>query len=439
MDSLEATIESWKVPRREALLRQLAAANRNSVWMLLAVATVTLILGVLIDWPRTFAEPILTVVIIGYMAGPILFFFLRTAATPRKRIEELKDSTKFGEYDKYRLQKLYDETQKKLALPDERIPLFVVADKNLNAAMMRVSLGPFFRSLTGIYLNRQVLHKLSPAEVQDILGHELGHYHRYFLISDRFSWLFILAGAILGLFIAQQFQVDGYWGLFPVMICGQAFYFLMGLQRARHAKAIEFLCDDLGAHVHGIATSISGLMKLGVEAEIKTALLQEAAFSPNRGKLQVHEIAEAIEQAVPYGHTSRAELEAAVQAQLKKKASEGPSVSGFLRYAWQGDADAEADDEYQQQMRKLKKLRASPRIPWEDLLDDPSHVEFDEKTVPYLIQMIVRQPEAKLFHSLEMVIEAPDTHPPLEARILYLWLNREAIEAGRRSLERGQH
>ena len=68
---------------------------------------------------------------------------------------------------------------------------------------MHLGFGGFFKSLNGVYLNRQVLHKLEPEEVQDVMGHELGHYYKHYLLGDRFRAITTALGALLGIYVSQ--------------------------------------------------------------------------------------------------------------------------------------------------------------------------------------------------------------------------------------------
>ena len=192
--------------------------------------------------------------------------------------------------------------------------------------------------------------------------------------------------------------------------------------------AIEFLCDDLGAQVNGIATSVAGLMKLGAEMEVLTAIQQQAVLSTSQGKLNAHEIVEAIFTAIPYGHATPEEIQKAVAKQIEKRSQQGATLGGFLRYMWQSDVDAEAGEELEKAMRKLKALERIPRLPWESLLDNSKEIRFTEHTLAALVAMIESNPEAELFHTPEALGESDGQHPPLKSRVLYLWHNRQEIE-----------
>ncbi len=417
----------FNVPRRQQLLQQIETANRWGVMLAVAQFLAVIVLAILIDWNRAIAEPWVTTVAIGAVVGPFAMELLRFWVVKKKRIEELKEQTRFGDFDKHKLAKLYQDTLRRLRLPDDRLPVYVVADKSMNAAMMHVGMGRLFRALNGIYLNRQVLHKLSADEIQDIMGHELGHYYRHYLLSDRYRLLTLVLGSMLGMLVAQSLGMEGFFSMIALLVCSQAFWWVAAWQRARHSMAIEFLCDDLGAQVNGISTSVAGLMKLGAEMEVLTAIQQQAILSSSQGKLDAHEVVEAIFAAIPYGHATPEEIQKAVAKQIEKRSQQGATIGGFLRYMWQSDVDAEAGAELEKTMRKLKALQRVPRLDWEALLDDTNEIRFSERNLPALVAMIESQPEAELFHTPEALGETDGQHPPLKLRVLYLWHNRHEI------------
>ncbi len=417
-----------KTPRREDLLSQLEAANRWGAVLVLAQLVGVAILGALVDWSDVLQQPLTSTVAIAAIVGPFAMSILTFWAQNKKEIGDLKEQTRFGQFDKHQLRNLFQDTLRRLRLPDKRIPVYIVADKFTNAAMMHVGLGGFFKSLNGVYLNRQALHKFTPAEVQDIMGHELGHYYRYYLITDRFRIVTLALGVCAGLYAVQIIGLNTYVGYIVLAAIAGVLWKLNAIQTARHIWAIEYLCDDLGAHVQGVAVSIAGLMKLGAEWEVLTAVQQQAAFSAHRGQLNALDVAEAIATAIPYGHASREELQAAVEKSLKQKAQRGATLGGFLKYMWHSDGQAEVDEEFDQQMLKLQTLRTIPRIPWESLLARPGEIEFTQDRLAALIELIEQFPQAALFHTPEAFGEKDPMHPPLKQRILYLWRNRAAIE-----------
>ncbi len=94
-----------------------------------------------------------------------------------------------------------------------------------------------------------------------------------------------------------------------------------------------------------------------------TAVQQQAVFSAHRGKLNAHEVVEAINEAIPYGHATTEELHQALEKRIKQKSEQGASLGGFLRYMWQSDVDAEVSEEFENEMRKLKAF-ANTSLAW---------------------------------------------------------------------------
>ena len=415
------------VPRRSDLIAQMERANRFA-WLLLVVE-ISLI-GVscaLVDWAGVVREPVFTAFAIFAMVSPFATSIASHWAQKKKRIEDLKETTRFGQYDKYSLQKLFRETLAKLRLPEEDLPVYIVANRSMNAAALHVGFGSFLKSLNGIYLNRQTLHKLEPDEIQDLMGHELGHYYKYYLVIDRFRIITVVLGSLFGILAVQRIGLDGYAGYMILMFVTGVAWWLSSLPYTRNATAIEFLCDDFGAQVGGVFASIQGLLKLGLSSEVECVVMQQAVLSKVAGNLNPTELVETIFGAIPYGHASREEIEDRVKSDLKKRASQqSPSLMGFLRYMWNSDADANAAEELEQAAKQIAKLQTQPRLDWERLLANPSQIRFTEQGMRQLMVLIESEPDKLLFR----VPEEPDAvHPPLRTRILYLWHNRAEIES----------
>lgn len=419
---------AYTVPKRQELLSQLASANRwGRTWLGLQLVLIVALAATL-DWPRVLHEPLGSSFAIAVFVGPFAMEIARYWAQQKKEIGDLKEQTRFGEFDKHRLRTLFQETLRRLKLPETPLPVFIVANRFSNAASMHIGLGSLFRSINGIYLHRQALHKLTPEEVQDIMGHELGHFYRYYLVTERFRFIPLALGSLACLVAVQAFGLNSFFSMLILMVAASVVWKFSAWQTARHIWCIEYLCDDLGAQVHNVAVSVTGLMKLGAEAEVLTAVQQQAARSANRGNLNAQEIADAIASAVPYGHATQAEIEAAVHKSLKLKAAQGPSIGGFLHYMWNSDVDAAANEQFETQMKQLTNLQAVPRIPWEKLLADPTEIRFNEQSLEALVELIEQFPQAELFHIPEALGGVDPLHPPLKQRIIYLWRNRHDIE-----------
>ena len=414
-------------PRRSDLILQMNKANRFA-WLLLSVEVVVIgIVGAMVDWQWVIREPMLTTIAIGAMVCPFATSIAMHMATKRTRICDLKDSTRFGQYDKIRLQSLFRDTLATLRLPDENLPVFIVASTSINAAAMHVGFGSLLKSLNGIYLNRQTLHKLEPTEVQDIMGHELGHYYKYYLVLDRFRMVTVSMGSLLGILAIQRIGLDGYLGYLLLTGVAAVAWKLSSLPYARNATAIEFLCDDFGAQVGGVIPSIQGLLKMGLASEVECAVIQQAILSKVAGNFNPSELIDAITASIPYGHATRQEIADKVDREIRNRAANNAmSIGGLLRYMWNSDNDSDAAEELQENARKLKKLQSESRLNWEELLPNPNQIQFTEERIRQLLSMIESRPNELLFR----LAESPDdVHPPLRTRILYLWHNRSEIEA----------
>ncbi len=415
------------VPKRQDLIDRLQRANKNAWPLVFALILGIAIFSALIDWERALNEPLLSFIALAVAAGPFARDILMFAVAKRKRVEDLKEQTRFGQYDKYLLQSLYKDTLKRLKLPDLGVPLFIVADRSMNAAAMHLGFGSFFKSINGIYLHRQVLHKLNPQEVQDIVGHELGHYFKYYLIIDRFRILTIVLATLATLWVVQVNRMDGILAYIVISLVPGLVWWISGLPYAYNATAIEYLCDDFGAQVNGIIPSVNGLMKIGAEAELQTIVIQQATMSKAAGNLNASELIETIFNSIPYGNATREEIETKVNAEIKKRAeNRDVTLFGFLNFLLIGEQEAATDEMLEEQVKAIQRLQSKPRLDWEALLMDASNIDFDEESLPMLIAMIDRDPTYPLFRIPES--QEDGVHPPIKSRILYLWHNRAEIE-----------
>lgn len=418
------------VPRRSALIDQLARANRQA-WVLLVVEVLLIVLvGIFIDWNWVVQQPIMATIAIGYMVRPFGYSLLIQAVQKKTRIQDLRESTRFGQYDKHRLLALYRDTLNRLRLSDDSLSVYITAGRSINAGALHVGLGSVFKWFNGIFLNRQTLHKLEPAELQDIIGHELGHYYKHYLVIDRFRIVTLTLGSLLAIFAAQRFGLANFLGYFILICVPLVVWKLSGLPHARNAHAIEYLCDDFGAQVGGVMPSINGLLKLGQSAEIECAVLQQAILSKIAGNFNPMELVETVLGSIPYGHATRDEIEAQVNRSLRERAAnQKMSLGGLFHYMWNSDTDAEAAEELEEQAKRLAKLQLVPRLDWESLLQDPTRVQFSEEGVRALVEMIAEHPEHELFRIPDVMDPSLDSHPPLKSRVLYLWFNRTEIES----------
>ena len=132
------TVHPPSVPRRPELLAKLAFANKLGwLWVILNLGG-CIAAGIYIDWQAVLREPLVSTVAIGMMVGPSIMPILYLWAQNKKEIGDLKETTRFGVYDKHHLRTLFQETMQKLGMPDD-LRVYITADKSMNA--MSVNLG----------------------------------------------------------------------------------------------------------------------------------------------------------------------------------------------------------------------------------------------------------------------------------------------------------
>jgi Zn-dependent protease with chaperone function len=422
------------VPSYRQLLASVDSWNRIA-WVIIGFQLFGSIgLIAIVDWPKVVNQPLFAIAAISVMALPVASSIILSRLEKKKRISDLRESTKFGLYDKHLLEKLYRETLMKLRLPQGSLHLYIVADRTLNASASHFGFGELFAWLNGIHVNRQVLHHLAPEEVRDIIGHELGHYYRYFLVTDRFRIVGLLFGATLGIFLSQWIAVVALLDYVIIFLVPALVFYINSIPYRYCAQSIEYLCDAMGAQVGGVIPSIQGLLKIGHFSEIESSVVYQAAASNLAGKFEADELIEAVQRSIPYGVTSRSEIEQLVEQELKKKAkAQGPSLGGLLRYMWSSDTDEEAKEELEKQAARFLKAQSIPRLDWESVLQSRDRVILDDNKMAILVKLIEEQPEKPLFRVLSEINpndeDNPNTHPPIRSRILFLWFNRREIES----------
>jgi len=342
----------------------------------------------------------------------------------KRRFEDIKETTRFGELDKYKLQSIYTAAIQRLNIQTAKPPPgYVTNDKSLNASALR--LGGLLGGLNGIYLNRQVLYRLSGPEIQSVIGHELGHYFRFRLTGDRFQLLTLVLGAMVGIFVIQLVHLEGFFGFVVLAVTSSVFWMINNASKMRYGQTIEFLCDDYGAQLNGVEVSISALLKLYADTESKQLIqLEFLARCAHNPLLSPKEVLDAIQKATPYGDVADTEMYDTIRRDLKNRArkNQTTSVAGFLDYIRDNETD-EVDHkaELEQQAKMVNQIE---RLDWESILTDRNQIELSTDQVEQLAQMILASPEKSLFQIPE--IGGDGIHPPIAARILYLWKNQNS-------------
>ena len=420
-------VTSRSIPRREDLLSQYRQTRRLATCWIVVQIVLSLLAGVLIDWGQVLQSPLVTTVVVAALLSGELFSVLRLAAAQKVEIGRLKETTRFGVYDRHQLRALVDDVLDRMRIPLPGPPVYVTADRTVNAAALRLGISGLLPRMNGIYLPRQVLHRLNAAELQDLIAHELGHYYRYPQVLHRFAEVGLVLGVLAGLVALQKFDLESYVSLLAIVGCGWAIRFVSGFLLSSPSVAIEYLCDELGAEMHGVVTSVNGLLKAGADSELQLALQQQELGNRRYGNLRAEEIVESISTAIPYGHSTREQIQQVVADSLKRRAQQnrGLSLGGFLTHAWSGEESSAVDE----LVADLGKLQQLPRLDWESLLERPGEIALDEFGVRALAELLEQRPDLVLFRLPEELDSVQLSHPSFRRRILYLWKNRESIEA----------
>ena len=428
MSSLEEEAEYRKLRRAEMLRGYHSANGQARIWLLFQLVSI-LGLSLYMEWRTLLLHPWVTVIALGMLVGPHLTPLVILWAKPKKEIGNLKETTKFGEFDKHNLRQLFRLTAEKLMLPHRDLPVFITADKSVSAANVRLGLLGAMRGMNGVYLNRQVLHRMTPDEVQVLMGHELGHYHKYSSLHDRFGALSSLVGALLGFVMGQASQIGPGGSVMLSVGCAflvQKFDNFYWRNKGNHNY---FLCDDYAAQVHGVGKCVDVLIKLGVDAELQIAIQQQAALAGNIANVSKQGILQAVERELPYGHTSVEEMVGAIERAIKVQTQKEnqKSLVGFLDYMWNSGSQEYEEAEVEQTMMLYKQLDALPRVDWERCLDDPTEIQFDELSLGKLSECLVEEP-GLLFRIPGEAGWQVGEEPTLKERVIYLLLNRKEIE-----------
>ena len=416
------------VPTRDSLIDSLRRANRATLLSLpLQAILVLLLAGYAIDWSLVKSEPFMSVVVAFIMIGPTLFGLARLAAQNKKEITKLRDGAKIGNFTKPELIALARDVERTLGIGKSRV--FITGEKDLNAAAIQVGLGSIFPSLNAIYLNRAALHCLNRDEMATVIGHELAHVARHYLLWDKLLFLRMVGFILIGLYARQYFHGNDTFEVMGPVFIGGALQFLSGMYRGRFAHTLEYLCDDAGAVVAGIVPAIRAELKIAARSEAYQSLFRRALRQKlDSGSFSLKELQKTLEEALPYGGIDEAQLQKELDRRFaeNKRAKETFSLKGFLQFLDIYES-IETREKLRQQLDGLEALVTLPRLDIPPTLpNDGTLADFD-----HLVKQIEAEPNKVLFHLEGEIEDMSSSHPGARKRIVYLYRNREAIERER--------
>lgn len=354
-------------------------------------------------------------------------WFAQHAFLNKKRIEHIRPDAQFGVHTRDSLVNLAGAVFDRLGLRRDAAPVFLTRAKDINAHAIRCELWPGQHLFNGVFLNRSIIHLLDEPELASVIGHELGHVFPY---SPLLSRCYVLHSAFAGVaslaaFLAFPFPTVAIVG--PLMI-------LAALDRLIHyphqhlSRAMEFLCDDHGARAAGLLPALSSELKIAVEQETRQNLFLRALEGRKAGNgLDLRDLAEAYESAVPFGKADPAQFEREFQkvADERKRSGREVSVGGFLEHLGGGESD-EADELVDAQLNELRKLNAVPLIN----IDREPYLRGTAGWTPELAEKLLSRIEAEpdrvLVRLGNELVDLDVTHPATSRRMLFLWRNRHA-------------
>lgn len=428
-EDVPASLLQRAVPSRDDLRTELAQANARAhalLWPeLLAVGLLAAMLS--LDFLRDNAGAV--ALVLAFVVGDSVRGYAEVLLMKKRRVRDMPDGVRYGRYDRETLQAVVDGVQRRLGLAGDRLSVYVTGDKELNAMAVQAGAAGIFPALNAVYINRSMLHLLTPQELTYLLGHEFGHLLRYRVSWDRYRWVHLVAVAVVSLLAVQFTGLDGWLPLGAVLAVQFAASFVLSLLYGVHNHTVEFLCDDHGARLAGVAPAVSALFKMAAESEVHLALQLRALSLAGEGQvLTPREALEIYQAALPFGRVDAERVAREVERRAAhRRANDGASLAGFLRYVRDLESE-ETHDEREQELRRLRAMVGMPRLAWDGLLARTDGEGLSETTVESLMALADAHPGMPMFRLPEELDDRGSSHPSHQRRMRYLWRHRAAFE-----------
>ena len=363
---------------------------------------------------------------LAFGALGVFRWFFHHAFLNKKRIEHIRRDAQFGVHTRDSLVNLAANVFDRLGLRRDAAPVFLTRAKDINAHAIRCELWPGLHLFNGVFLNRSIIHLLDEAELASVIGHELGHVFPYSPLLSRCYALHSAFAGLVCLAIACAFPHAATAVVAPVAVLSLLDWLIV-FPHLRLSRGMEFLCDDYGARASGLLPALSSEMKIAAEQEARQQLLLRVFESRQAGTaFHLHDLAEAYEQAVPFGKADPEAFEREFKklTATRQQSARQVSLGGFLEHLGGGNDNAE--ESASEQISELKQLEALPllSVPRETYLQGSA--AWTPEAAARLITAIENEPNRVLVRLSNEIVDHDVTHPGPSRRMLFLWRNRDA-------------